>query len=165
MDLSPPVSIPRLRTERLTLREYRPNDFEAYATHLDETGFADRRNAWRIFGCQTGYWLLQGTGWWAVELRETGEMVGTVGAFFRDTWPEIELGWNTYSAFRGRGFAREAATAALRYAFDVRGDLRVTALIRPSNEASLRVASRLGLGHEADLDLWGEPVGRYARAR
>ena len=90
--------IPRLHTPRLLLREYRTADFDAFAANLSDpeaTVFidsADRKSAWRIFASQTGLWLLQGAGWWAVELRETGEHVGNVGAFFREGWPEIEIG-------------------------------------------------------------------------
>ncbi len=170
MDWSPAVSIPRLETPRLRLRELRSGDFEAVAAHLADaestrfTGAVDRRNAWRIFGCQAGYWLLQGTGWWMVELRETSEVVGSVGAFFREGWPEIELGWNTFRAFWNRGIAREAAAEVVRYAFDVRHEKRVTALIAPANLTSLRVASLLGFSHEADTKLFGETVGRYVRA-
>jgi RimJ/RimL family protein N-acetyltransferase len=125
---------------------------------------ADRKDAWRIFGCATGMWLLQGAGWWSVEVRETGQLVGTVGAFFREGWPEMEIGWNTYQAFWRRGFASEAAGEVLRYALEVRKERRVTALIDPGNTASLRVAAHLGMKHESDTELWGNPIGRYWRA-
>jgi RimJ/RimL family protein N-acetyltransferase len=170
-DHSPPVSIPRLQTARLTLREYRMGDFDAYAANLadpDATTFiekVDRRSAWRNFSGQTGAWLLQGAGWWAIEIRDTGELVGNVGAFFREGWPEIELGWVTLRRFWGQGFASEAAGEAARYSLDVRRERRVTALIEAGNAASLRVAQRLGMRHEADVELWGKPVGRYARTR
>jgi RimJ/RimL family protein N-acetyltransferase len=168
-DHSPPVSVPRLQTRRLVLREYRMADFDAFAAHLaDErattfVGAHDRRNAWRIFGSNAGGWLLQGVGWWAVELRESGALVGNVGAFFRETWPEIEIGWNTFRAHWGQGIATEAAAEVVRYAFEVRGERRVTALIDPANTASLRVASHLGMTYEADTDFFGKPVGRHVK--
>jgi RimJ/RimL family protein N-acetyltransferase len=169
-DHSPPVSIPRLHTARLTLREYRMSDFDAFAANLaDEDamtflGVHDRRTAWRIFGCNTGGWLLQGVGWWAVELRESGILVGNVGAFFRETWPEIEIGWNSLRPHWGQGFASEAASEVVRYAFEVRRERRVTALIDPRNAASLRVAGNLGLAYESDTELFGKTIGRYVRA-
>jgi RimJ/RimL family protein N-acetyltransferase len=171
MDRSPPVSVPHLHTRRLTLREYRLTDFDAYVAHLADPesttfiGTLDRRGAWRAFGCHTGEWHLQGAGWWAVELTDTGTQVGTVGAFFREGWPEIEIGWNTFRAFWGQGFATEAAAEAVRHAFEDRGEKRVTALIDPANTASLRVAEHLGMHHESDLELLGKTVGRYVRAR
>jgi RimJ/RimL family protein N-acetyltransferase len=144
-------------------------DFDGFAAHVadsEATRFItalDRKDAWRVFGCATGMWLLQGAGWWAVEARDTGEVVGNVGAFFREGWPELELGWNTYRAFWGRGLATEAAGEAIRYAREVRKEKRVTALIDAKNAASLRVAASLGLTHEADTELWGKPVGRHVR--
>jgi RimJ/RimL family protein N-acetyltransferase len=170
MEYSPAISIPRLETRRLRLREPRMADFDAFARNLQDplatkfVTFADRRDAWRRFGLAAGAWLLQGAGWWSVESRETGELVGSVGAFFRETWPEIELGWTIFRLFWGRGFATEAASETVRYAFEVRKERRVTALVDAENLPSVRVAEHLGMRHEADVDLWGAPVRRYARA-
>jgi len=77
----------------------------------------------------------------------------------------MELGWNTYSAFWGQGVANEAAAAVLNYAFEVRREPKVRALIASANESSLRVALRLGLTHEADVEMYGRPVGSYTRLR
>jgi RimJ/RimL family protein N-acetyltransferase len=167
MDTSPPVSVPRLLTARLGLREFRVEDFDSFAAHLADAqstaflGGCDRKTAWRIFGCQMGLWLLHGAGWWAVEVRATGQVVGTVGAFFREGLPGIELGWNTYRAFWGQGFASEAAAEALRYAFVVRGEPQARALITAGNMASIRVAQHLGLRYDDETELFGEQVGRY----
>jgi RimJ/RimL family protein N-acetyltransferase len=171
MDASPPVTVPRLQTQRLLLREYRTGDFGTFAEHLaDPEAMAflhveDRRTAWRIFSCHAGLWMLNGAGWWSVELRQTGEVVGHVGAFFREGLPGIEIGWNTYRAFWGRGIASEAAAEALRYAFDVRGEPLVRALIDPGNTPSLRVAQHLGMRYDAAATLFGKPIGRYTRTR
>lgn len=171
MAASPPVTIPHLQTPRLLLREYRADDFEAFAAHLgdpDSTtylGSADRLTAWRIFACHTGLWLLHGAGWWSVERRETGQVVGHVGAFFREGLPGMEVGWNTYRAFWGHGFASEAAAEAVRHAFEARGEPQVHALIDPGNAPSLRVAERLGMRYDADTSLFGKPVQRHVLGR
>jgi RimJ/RimL family protein N-acetyltransferase len=169
-DRSPPVSVPRLRTQRLLLREYRMADFDAFATNLADPmatefiGTHDRRTAWRIFGCNIGGWLLQDTGWWAVEPLEGGGMVGYVGAFFRETWPEIEIGWGVFRAHWGRGMATEAVGEVLRWVFDVRKEKRAIALIDAKNARSLRVAEKLGMTYEAETELFGTPVGRYVKS-
>jgi RimJ/RimL family protein N-acetyltransferase len=165
------TSVPYLRTERLLLREYRRQDFDGFAAHLADPVssahlvLADRQAAWRIFCSQAGLWLLDGAGWWAVEEKETGRLVGSVGAFFREASTVMELGWNTYRAFWGRGFANEAAAAALQHALEVRGEPQVRALIASANESSLRVATRLGLNYEADTEIGGKAVGIYMRER
>jgi RimJ/RimL family protein N-acetyltransferase len=163
------TSVPHLHTERLLLREYRREDFDVFAAHLADPVSsahlvtADRQAAWRIFCSQAGLWLLHGAGWWAVEEKETGRLVGSVGAFFREEATVMELGWNTYRAFWGQGFANEAAAAALKHALEIRREPKVRALITAANESSLRVARRLGLAYEAETEIYGKAVGIYAR--
>jgi RimJ/RimL family protein N-acetyltransferase len=165
------TSVPTRHTERLLLREYRREDFDAFAAHLADPvstahlGPADRGAAWRIFCSQAGLWLIHGAGWWSVEEKETGRLVGNVGAFFREDATVMELGWNTYRAFAGQGFANEAAAAALHHAFEVRREPKVRALIAASNASSLSVAKRLGLTHEADTEIHGKAVGIHTRER
>ena len=165
------TSVPHLQTERLLLREFWREDFNAFAGHFTDPVSAahlitaDRQTAWRIFGSCAGLWLIHGAGWWAVEERRTGQLVGNVGAFFREESTVMELGWNIYRAFWGQGFATEAAAAALHYALEIRGEPKVRALISPANESSLRVARRLGLTHEADTEMYGKAVGSYIRER
>jgi RimJ/RimL family protein N-acetyltransferase len=77
----------------------------------------------------------------------------------------MELGWNTYRAFGGRGYANEAAAAAVRHALEMRREPKVRALIAAANESSLRVARRLGLQYEAETEIHGKAVGVYARER
>jgi RimJ/RimL family protein N-acetyltransferase len=90
------VIVPHVATARLLLREFRRTDFDGYAAALADPiaaqvgGVAvDRRLAWRSFATGIGTWVLEGAGWWGVELVETGAMIGTVGAFFRETSPEL----------------------------------------------------------------------------
>jgi RimJ/RimL family protein N-acetyltransferase len=165
------TSVPCLHTERLMLREYRREDFDAFAAHLADPVSAahlvpaDRHAAWRIFCSQAGLWLIHGAGWWTVEEKETGQVVGSVGAFFREESTVMELGWNTYRAFGGQGFASEAAAAALNHALEIRREPTVRALIASANASSLRVARRLGLAYEAETEIYGKAVGIYSRGR
>ncbi len=165
------ASIPLLQTERLTLREYRRTDFDLFADHLAHPdsslhlGAADRQTAWRIFTSQAGLWLVHGAGWWSIEDKQSGQLVGSVGAFFREQATVMELGWNTYRAFWGKGIANEAAAAVLKYAFEVRGEPKVCALISTGNESSRRVAERLGMTYEMETELNGKVINSYVRER
>ena len=165
------TSVPYLHTERLLLREHRQGDFDLFAAHMaDPVSSAhlvtsDRHAAWRIFCSQAGLWLIHGAGWWAVEDKATGQVVGNVGAFFREESTVMELGWNTYRAFWGQGFATEAASAALNHALEIRREPAVRALIASANESSLRVAKRLGLTYESETEIYGKAVGLYTRGR
>lgn len=163
------ISVPHLHTERFTLREYRIEDFDLFADHLSNPessihlGSADRQTAWRIFSSHAGLWLLRGAGWWSIEDKQTGQLVGTVGAFFRSDSTVMEMGWNTYRAFWGKGIANEAAAAVLKYAFDVRCEPKVRALIALGNDSSLRVAERLGMIYEMETELNGKGIKGYMR--
>ena len=163
------ISIPRIATPRLLLRELRARDFDAFAENLADpeatkflSSVSDRRGAWRIFSSCAGSWVLHGKGWWAVELRETGDVVGTVGAFIREGAPDLELGWSLYRRFWGHGYATEAARAALELSFDGYHASRVVAHISSGNTASVQVSQRIGMKYEAEVDFYGEPIGRYA---
>ena len=77
----------------------------------------------------------------------------------------MEMGWNTYRAFWGQGIANEVAAAVLHYAFEIRREPKVRALITSANESSLRVAERLGMTYEAETELYGKAIGSYTRER
>jgi RimJ/RimL family protein N-acetyltransferase len=169
---APAVRIPRLRTERLLLREPREADFDAFAeNHADPlateflAGTIDRRAAFRIFVGALGHWMLRGAGWWAVELVETGEFIGMVGAFYRERPSDLELGWTLIRRFWRRGFASEAAAAALAFGQERLGAPRIIAHIDAKNIASAGVAERLGMRFEGEVDFFGEQVGRWAIER
>lgn len=168
VDCSPPISVPRLHTARLLLRELRGGDFDAYAANVADPvvarftgGPVDRRTAWRQFGCATGNWMLQGIGWWAIEHGESGAFAGTVGLFYRDGFEDLEIGWTVLRAFWRRGLASEAASEALRYARETRGVDRTIAFIAPENEPSIGVARRIGMRFEGEVPFYDGHSGRW----
>lgn len=169
---APPVSIPRIRTARLLLREFRLSDFDAFASNLMDplaTEFlspvTDRRTAYRLFVGGLGYWLLDGTGWWAIELAATGAFVGSVGAFYRERPCDLELGWSVVRSHWRMGIASEAAAAALEFGWTRLGATRAIAHIDGRNIASVGVSERIGMRFEGDVDFFGEPTRRYAIER
>lgn len=167
-DAAPPVEVPRLKTPRLLLREFRMSDFEAYVESLPEIMLSrplpDRRGAWRSFASATGLWMLTGAGWWLVEHRETGSFAGMIGVFVREGFPDLEIGWSLVERFRGQGLAKEGAAAALAWAFERRGAKRVIAHIDADNDRSSRVAEAIGLRYETEVDFYDMKTRRYAVA-
>ncbi len=167
--MEPPatVSIPRVRTPRLLLREARRGDFEGAAAFdadpeamLHLGGPVDRREAWRRFLLGAGSWVVQGMGWWSVEI-DTGECVGTVGLFRRESAPEVEMGWMVYRPWWGRGIASEATAAAIQYGVQAWGLTQVIAHVDEGNDASARVALKLRMRCVGEVDFYGHPVRRY----
>jgi len=108
-----------------------------------------------------GHWQLRGFGLWAVAERDTGLLAGRVGCWQPEGWPGLEIGWTLRRRFWGRGYATEAALAALEYAFARLGQERVISLIRPDNGPSIAVALRLGMHVQEYTQVMGHPVVMY----
>jgi len=145
--------IPRLETERLILREYRPADFEAFAAFSGDADVARylpggkplaRVDAWRFMAACIGHWTLRGYGTWMVERKSDGVVMGRVGLMNPETWPGLEVGWTIAKPYWGNGYATEAAAASIRFAFLTQPVNEVIATIHPDNKASQAVAVKLG---------------------
>ena len=150
----------QLETERLLLRHWTEADFEAYAAYYADPelarfigGVCDRPTAWRRLAAEVGHWTLRGYGFWAVEEKATGELVGSVGLWRPEGWPELELGYWLMPAGQGKGYATEAGLKSREYAYEVLGARTLVSYIHPDNEASKRVAERMGARHEETIEL------------
>ena len=87
-----------------------------------------------------------GTGWWMLALRETGEVVGdAVLQPVPRPSGEMEVGWHLARAHWGQGYATEAAVRLVAYAFETLGLDIVVADIAQENGRSIAVAKRLGM--------------------
>lgn len=158
-----------LETERLTLRMFREDDFEAYARICADEEvmrflggkILTRAEAWRHLAFLVGHWQLLGYGHWAVEEKATGELLGRLGFLNPAGWPGFEIGWTLRRESWGKGYATEGARRALRYAFTEMGREHVISLIHPDNRPSIRVAERLGERHEGEAEIMGINVLVY----
>ena len=144
------AGIPVLETERLVLRQPKVEDFDTVGPYLGSErarfigGPYGRDRAWEAFAATVGAWILQDFGYWAVEERASGRLVGAVGVQHPATFPEDELGWDLFDGFEGQGYATEAARAARAWALGPRGLPTLVSDIDPRNARSMRVAERLG---------------------
>src|SRR5690606_14334025 len=145
------VGGPVIETGRLLLRLPQVVDFERYAELMADPeacrhigGHVSRAAAWRRFLQMPGAWALQGFAMFSVVEKASGRWVGQCGPWRPEGWPGNEVGWTFHPDAWGKGYATEAATAAMDYAFDVLGWDAVIHCIDPDNAASQRVATRLG---------------------
>ncbi len=159
--------VPTLTTERLTMRGWRSEDLGPYAEIATDAevmrfvgGTLERREAWRQLAVFAGHWVLRGYGLWAVE-RE-GALVGRVGLWRPEGWPGLELGWLLARPAWGHGYATEAARAAMRWAWSELDTDQLISIIAPQNDASLRVAERLGMRQLREGTLRGDRVTIHA---
>jgi RimJ/RimL family protein N-acetyltransferase len=113
-------------------------------------------------------WEQRGYGQWAVIEKATGDLVGCVGFYHpQKPWLGVDLGWAILRARRGQGFATEAATAALEWAWRQTAIDQVISLITPGDDRSIRIAVKIGERYlRNDVDpVHGDPVHVYATSR
>ncbi len=147
---------PQLDTARLVLRRWRPEDKKSFAalnadpqvmrhfvqpmTASDSDSFVDRIEA---------HFVKTGFGLWAVELRNSGDFAGFVGlavpSFPAAFMPCVEIGWRLAARYWNRGYATEAAAAALTFGFERLALDEVVAFTAVKNAPSRRVMEKLGM--------------------
>jgi ribosomal-protein-alanine N-acetyltransferase len=158
-----------LRTERLILRPIAREDLDAYAhlyadpevvRYLGDSTTATRE--------ETAEWLDRAIlrnereGWdlRSVLRADDGEVLGRCGIAVLeiDGVDEREIGFVLGREHWGRGYATEAAWAMRDHAFGALGLTRLASPIHPDNEASKRVAVKIGMAYERDATFLGRRV-------
>ena len=159
----------RIETERLILRMWREEDLDVYAELCADPNVMrylgakifDRMATWRHMAFMVGHWHLRGYGYWAVDEKSSGKLIGRIGFLNPEGWPGFELGWTLSPSAQGKGYATEGARRALEYAFNEMGHEHVISLIHPDNKPSIRVAERLGEKLEGRTEVAGHDVLIY----
>ena len=172
----------RIETPRLILRPPIAADFEPWAQlGADEDvmrtlgGVQARPVAWRSFLFVVGGWQILGFSPFSVIEKSSGRWIGRVGPLYPEGWPAREVGWTLARSAWGKGYATEAATAAIDFAFSQLGWDEVVHCIDDNNAASQRVAMRLGarrlrearlpLPFDRPVVLWGQGRDAWAAHR
>jgi len=167
---------PMIETKRLILRTWRESDIAPNTAMLsdpetaryitaDRQAVTDELNGWRNAAIMSGHWALYGFGMFVVEEKASGHYVGRVGPWYPPQWPGFEVGWGIAKEFRGKGYATEAARAAILWVFENLDVDRIVHCIAPENTASQAVAQRLGATVEGQAELFGHPVDLWVTLR
>ena len=170
---------PTLETERLVLRAFRAEDLDPLAamwTHPDVVRFIggqalSREDTWRRQLAACGQWPYTGWGYWIAELKSSGEVVGQVGFadFKREMEPSIEgepeLGYVFSPTVHGQGIAGEACAAVLEWGDANLDAASYPAIISPGNDASIRLAERLGFERAPDATYRNETISLFRRRK
>lgn len=161
----------RIETERLVLRPFTGDDLEPYARinadpevmrYIGDGAPRDRERTREGLEKSMRHWDEHGWGSFAVEIAETGELIGlaalAVPEFLPEILPVVEVGWRISRSRWGSGYAPEAARAAIDHAFDEIGLDRLVSCIHRDNAASRRVAEKLGMTLERETVVPGNGV-------
>jgi len=163
-DTSP---VDELRTDRLLLRSWQPEDEADMARINRDPDVAhylnrpvDAASVAAFYGLIVGHWETHGFGAWALESLEPGHpgrFIGFAGLayvppFLAAAGSAPELGWRLDPAYWGRGLATEAAIAARDDAFGRLALAELISIIHPLNERSQRVAAKLGMTRQRQIE-------------
>ena len=149
---------PVIETARLRLRPHQVDDFDACVAMWSDPAItrytigdpSPPPRTWLRILAYRGHWVLMGFGYWAVEEKTTGRYIGDIGfaEYKRDIQPSIEgapeLGWALITEAHGKGYATEALRAAVAWGDAHFGSARTVCIINEDNQASFRVAEKLG---------------------
>jgi len=152
------TAIPIVETERLILRDHRLSDFDAYAALWRDPvvirfigGRArTREESWARLLRHAGMWHHLGFGYWAIEEKASGALIGEGGfqELRRNIEPSLEgtleAGWSLLPTVHRKGYGSEAIGAMLGWAAANFPGTAITCFIDPDNAASMRVAEKSG---------------------
>ena len=173
MTRGPGQEIPTIETPRLVLRDWRDEDLEPYAEMNADPEVRRYMHPPRpLTASESAFeidqlrdqWKRLGFGHWAVELRETGELIGRTGIKRHADWEpdplNTEVGWLYARSAWGRGFATEGAIESIRFCLEDVGAREAISIADMSNVASHRVMKKAGLSwagarrwHERGIDV------------
>ena len=148
-----------LRTPRLILRRWRDGDREPFAALNADPEVMEhfpaaltREQSDTAVDRIEDHFRRKGFGLWAVEVVDGAPFIGFTGLvtvpFFAPFTPAVEVGWRLAREHWGHGYATEAATEALRFAFEETRLREIVSFTIPANVRSRRVMERLGMHHD-----------------
>jgi len=161
--------VAEITTERLIMRGWREADLAPWAAMNADPEVRRYVGPLLTFE-QAAAWVLNyqddldryGFGFWAVEIRASGEFIGFTGLNTMDEgtpFSGVELGWRLARSAWGRDHATEAGLAALRYGFDAVGLPEVVAVTMARNVRSQAVMRRIGMTTDPAEDFDDPDVG------
>jgi RimJ/RimL family protein N-acetyltransferase len=170
---------PVIETLRLRLRPHTAADFEACLPMWNDpivTRFIGGRpytgeEVWQRIQRYAGSWVLLGHGFWVIEDRATGRLIGEIGIMdaHRDIDPPFgedrELGWALLPDAHGKGFASEGLQTVLDWERQVFNAPCLVALIDPDNAPSIKLAHKFGFSERARTVYKNVPTIQFERRR
>ncbi len=149
-----------LATERLIFRQWKADDFQQIAMFFSKQenarfvgGVKNPEDSWRLMATYIGHYELMGYSYLALEERTSGKLIGTVGLWNSEPWPEPELGYWLLPEAHGKGYGVEAGTRVRDYALNELQMDSLVSYIDASNEPSKKLAIKLGAHPDQTIDL------------
>jgi RimJ/RimL family protein N-acetyltransferase len=162
-----------LETERLILREPTIDDASFMLRLVNEPSWLQYIGDRHVYSLDDArQYLLNGAiksfaengfGFAIVILKKSGEWMGMCGLVKRPFLDSADIGFAFFPEYTGQGYALEAATATLDYAYNDLHMPRIVAITSPDNMRSISLLKKLGLQFETDIDVDGEKLFLFAK--
>jgi ribosomal-protein-alanine N-acetyltransferase len=107
------------------------------------------------------HWGKHGFGIWGIVDKANGALIGRCGLNKIDETSEVEVDFVLTPNSWGKGYATEAAKAALEYGFQRLKLQNIIALAKPDNTASRRVIEKIGMQFKRYAEYWGITCAYY----
>jgi RimJ/RimL family protein N-acetyltransferase len=165
-----------LETDRLILRHFLPDDLESLFALYSDPDVRRYFPEGTLTYDETKEeldWFLHGhpdhpeLGLWATIHKDSQQFIGRCGLlpWTIDHRPEVEVAYMIAKAHWGEGLGTEAAQAVLHYGFDQLRLSRLISLIDRDNQASIRVAEKIGMSFEREGQDDKGPFLLYSRSK
>lgn len=152
-----------LKTERLILRPWKPEDLEPFAQLNADPRVMEyfpalltrKESDERVHSWQKKFETM-GWGPWAVSVPGVADFIGFIGLsdvhFTAHFTPAVEVGWRLAYDYWGKGYASEGALASLHYGFETLGLKEIVSFTPMQNQRSSRVMERIGMHRDPQDD-------------
>jgi len=147
-----------IETDRLRLRQWKKRDREPFSVLNSDSEvmqyFPALLNKFESDAMLLKFQLLiskNGWGFWACELKDSGEFIGFIGLHAPEAGlpfePCIEIGWRIAKKYWGCGYATEAAQACVDFGFKTLNLESIVSFAVKSNSRSIAVMERIGMSN------------------
>lgn len=155
------MNTPVLETERLLLRPFRKEDAEEVFVCWERDPDVAKYMFWTSHNDieKTKEWIafeigqIEKEDWYrfAIELKETGELIGTALIYYEEEVVCWEIGYNLGKRYWGKGYTTEAMRKVVDFAVELLGITEIVGRHAKENPASGNVMKKLGFEYEKDI--------------
>lgn len=152
-----------LETSRLILRKWKPEDLEPFSrmnSHPSVMRFfpklLNKSETEKLIHKINEHWEKFGFGLFALEEKFSGKFFGFTGIMYTNFnsffTPVLEIGWRLDQNFWGKGYAKEAAMASLKFGFENSLSREIVSFTSRINHASRGVMNSIGLHYSGEFE-------------
>lgn len=156
-----------VETQNLRLRQLRLEDAEFLCLLVNSPGWLANIGDRNIRNQKDSAQLIENkfipgyatqNGPYVIELKETGQAMGTVGIHTRDETPCPDIGYALLPKYQGYGYAYEASHALIDYVKQTYDFPKIGGMVQPENSISVHILKKLGLHYSHEFYMPDETV-------